>query len=379
MTHDLGNLVHLDFSALDVAAAHRALGREVSGQVRAILRRKLDGLDESALAAQARLVRACRAALDSKLATPEIELPVRSALGHYLASLSAWAEGAGLDRFAAENVHRLQVDSAPLTGDELALWLQSEQGGCQTGIYRDHDGSIILWHTEEDVEAAPGARFDRLRLFSFHAATPGTVATSFIYPDLLPGPTFGWSSDLYVQAVDSLFVRVPEAHGAVLPNVVAWMRLYMGREIDTERLLRSMAPYGGGYAMLTVHHDGQGWQGEKVEFAGSRQLSARLSDRPGDSIFQVNVCADRESEIAQAYEEIEPARRALFEHRMTRTGRLVEAIRRSDDRVEGFRRLLASRAGGDFAYSNVDVKATFLCHARGQAPRIWVGAGPGAR
>ncbi|MBN1660338.1 MAG: hypothetical protein JXA93_18210 [Anaerolineae bacterium] len=376
MSHTAGNLVHLDFSALDVEAAHRALGRDVSAQVHAILHRKLDHLDAPALAIQARLVRACRSALDSRLTAPALDLPVRSALRHYLGSLSAWAKGAGLDRFAAENAPRLRVDGTPLTADELALWLQSEQGGCQTGIYRDDDGSIILWHTEEDIESAPGARFDRLRLFSYQAATPGKVATSFIYPDLLPGPTFGWSSDLYLQAVDSLFVRVQETRGAIFPNVVAWMRLYLGREIGTERLIRALAPYAGGYALLTVHRDEQGWQGNKIEFAGSQQLSASLSDRPGDLIFQANVFSDRESQIAQAYEEIGAPKRELFEKRITRTAQEIGTIRRSGNKIECFRRLLASKTGGDFAYSNPDVKATFLCHARGQAPLIWVGAGP---
>jgi hypothetical protein len=60
--------------------------------------------------------------------------------------------------------HHALAAFEPLGQIDLAMFLQNDCTGCQTGMYRAQDGSVVLWHTEEDVEDEPGSGFDLLRI-----------------------------------------------------------------------------------------------------------------------------------------------------------------------------------------------------------------------
>ena len=200
-----GGLVFLDFSKHDLRTAHRMLGEQVSAQVHKILRQRLERLDRSKLNFLLTQTCSCAETLTDKLSDQRLDPRLQGALQEYVDCLAAWADGAGLRDFD----HPALAAQRRLCPLDLALFLQHDSTGCQTGMYRQGDGSVILWHTEEDIEFEAGSGFDQLRLASFNVGdeeNPITM-TAFIYPDLLPGPAFGWRSDGYTQAVDNLHIR----------------------------------------------------------------------------------------------------------------------------------------------------------------------------
>ena len=96
----MGPVTLLDYSELDIAAAHRKLGSEAREQIQKILVRQLDALTkDDQFAGKIRRARQARAALDSKLNHPTLDKTTKTAVLEYQACLTAWAEGAGLARF----------------------------------------------------------------------------------------------------------------------------------------------------------------------------------------------------------------------------------------------------------------------------------------
>ncbi|RPH57372.1 MAG: GNAT family N-acetyltransferase, partial [Chloroflexi bacterium] len=310
----LGPIQHLDYAHLDAITAHQLLGRDAGPQIHKILARRLDesgGPD--GVAAQIRRARADQSALREKIHSPALDERVRSALNEYMVCLSAWADGAELGKFRYPGLPQMSVDDLPVTPEDLAFSLQEDEVGCQTGVFRERDGSVILWHTEEDYEEAPGQRFDKLRLFSFRAADQ-RISTGFIYPDLLPGPTFGWHGDDFVQAIDTLHVKPFDGKDALTPNTLTWLSLYLGAQVSREELARQLGPFKGGYSLTGLSRKNGVVGVEKIEFANDDHAVSKLENDAGCYLFQTNVIADLARPIG-AQEQTSAASRAWNEAR----------------------------------------------------------------
>jgi hypothetical protein len=265
-----------------------------------------------------------------------------------------------------------------------------------------------LWHSEEDSEDSPvfGQRFDKLRLFIFRAAN-GHKACGFIYPDLLPGPTFGWQDDNFVQAIDTLHVRSVEfENGAITPNTLTWLSLYLGTLVSRKALCEAtlLGPFYGGYSLTAAYKKDGRVSVEKVEFANDQAAACELETTTGKTFFQTNVIRDLSQPIG-AEELTSPESRAWNEKRMARAARFIKVIQKSAPRfakqiatrsgsanrtgttteeasdprdhshVSMVFRMMQSRLGDESANSNRDVKAYLVCHMSTEKTSIWVGPG----
>lgn len=377
----LGPIQHLDLTSLDMVKGCHELGAEVGHQVEVILDAKIASLDHAQLAQEVRHARQTRSAMLRRSNSRRTRGRVRWALREYLRCLSAWAAGARLDAFGGQALPDLRIDGLPVSADDLALLLQNESTGCQTGVFRDEDRSAILWHTEEDRTALSYNRFDKLRLASFKAMENGKsrVITGFVYPDLLPGSAFGWVDESYVQAVDAFYLR-PQGNPAGVPaNAAAWICLLLAGGISSAEIATALAPFYGGYAITSVSRIASSLRADTTEFVGREVVSTPLPDALGSARLQVNLLSDRASIAAAEHEDIPPELKQAQERRIARTRRALKAIARSPDRLAGFSKLLASRVGGGFAYCNKDVKAHFLCRMTMDGASMWVGGGPAIR
>ena len=147
----LGPLHTLHLPGPGLAEMHRQLGEEVRPQAQSILARRLEALNVAgALPERLRLLRRSWLLAQEKAARLQgRSLPVLrrvgAALAEYLDCLSAWAQGAGLAGGPADR-----------DGIELALLLQDDLSGCQTGVYRLADGSVMNLPGCAQVEVRPG-------------------------------------------------------------------------------------------------------------------------------------------------------------------------------------------------------------------------------
>jgi hypothetical protein len=402
-----GPLVLVDYSEFGFVEAHRALGKEVRAQVWKILADKLDNLDIDPLRDRFRQACSCLELLKSRSHQSGLDLAILRAITEYLDCLQAWAQGAELAGFRHPRLEQV-LDGRGPTEVELALFLQHDNVGCQTGIYRCQDGSVIFWHSEEDV-GAPGERFDKLRIAKF-SRIPGNdqiEMRAFIYPNLLPGPAFAWRNDGYVQAVDTLILlSMPEFEHAALVNVVSWLALRLGEQVELEKIIRALSPFWDGYALNNACVRDHRVNGNNYEFARDQIILSRLGNEADGFLFQVNFFCNRRNLTLKKIEALPQNRKRYLTIRTNRThhklrnkkdriysghklerAQAVEAFDyyfdhrdlqmdalRSDE-LEFFYDLLTSRAGSDTAYANLDVRAWFLAHISLQEMHIRVGPG----
>lgn len=373
-----GGLVRLDFTAYDLPKAHRLLGQHAREQVLKILKNKLDTWETTRVRKLFIQSQACSALLSEKAADNHLDGRLRAGLREYLDCLSAWSEGAELEHFK----HPVLAAFEPLGQIDLAMFLQNDCTGCQTGMYRASDASVVLWHTEEDVEDEPGSGFDLMRIAEFNVGDRNApvVMRAFIYPDLLPGPAFGWRSDAYAQAVDKLHIRdFPELTHGTLANVVTWMTLRLGAAVEAREIIASLQPYYDGYALNTVYLQDGAVQADKFEFAGDRIMTCHLDEQSNKYLFQVNIFSDRAHPCVEELEEIRPDWRELYQRRVERT---VRAIENKDGRpaepgsLRFFFDMITSQVGDRWAYANCDVKAYFIHRQSLRGAETWLGEGP---
>ena len=377
----LGPISHLDLTSREVIPAHHDLGEEVAEQVHRHLRVKIAALEADRLSGEVRAARQCRAATLERVRSPSLDARIRSALQTYLDSLAAWTEGARLDDFARTELAGVAVDGAPLRGDDLAFVLQMETIGCQTGLLRTPEGSVILWHTEEDRAQQGYSRFDRLRVVSFRWAgsSPPRVVTGFLYPDLLLGPAFGWSGDSYVQAVDSFYLD-PASHLAGVPaNAITWVCLLLAGERSTTEIARQLAPSHNGYALASARRHAGAVAAETTEFVDHAIVRTELAEQAGASHFQVNLLSSWGRLSVPGRERVEAGIEPTLQRRQIRARRALNLVSQQADGLASCARLLASRVGGAACNANPDVKAHFLCHLTAEGASFWVGPGPAIR
>jgi len=370
----------LDYRAFSLVDAHRQLGMHVRAQVHKILARRPTELGGAGVHTLLWQARDCQATLARRADDPALPPPLRRAVEEYLACLQSWAEGAALDEFQ----HPL-LEGVPAL--ERALLLQHDEGGCQTGFYRQADGSAILWHTEEDVEDVPGGHFDALRLARFQVDDgQGAVEIhAFIYPDLLPGSAFAWRSDGYTQAVDSLHTRPFQSPiGGLLANCACWLSLRLGTAVDLGELLSALQPFYTGYAINALFRKDGRVEAHQYEFAGSYLTHQELSDQPGSYLFQANIFSDPRGAAARAMECVTIEKWRNYRRRLYRTRRFLKEKQKghspSGDSLDGdmafLYKMIQSRLGGEWAYTNPNMKAQFLQRLSAEDSETWLGSGP---
>lgn len=375
----LGEIVFLEFETPDLIVAHQKLGEEVKLQAQKILRGKLDKLNSEQFVEKVKLVRQCEIAIKKKLLSTTIDDRIRCALDEYLNCLLAWSHGAQLSSLQHQLLNGLVVDEKPISALDLALLLQNDNTGCQTGVYKEQDGSVILWHTEEDVkEEAGDDRFDKLRIVTFRIERKEGIEeiSAFVYPDLLPGPAYGWRSDNFVQVVDALHLKSQPQNGNMLANIATWITLRLGKEVEPQEVIEALGPFLDGYAIIVVKEKSGQIFGNKIEFAGDQKLITFLADNPGSFLFQVNVFSEKEGATATVYEDINPEVRKFYEGRIYRTERAVNKVKKATSAHHCLFKLLSSRAGGDYAYANEDVKSYFVGKVSSYGMELWLGEGP---
>jgi hypothetical protein len=381
----LGKLVFLDFSTFNLVDAHRELGAHVRDQVHKLLRCKLNGLLEDQLRSLLQQTRVCHATLLDRSRSTKVSPVIRSAIWQYLACLEAWTNGADLAGFHHPHLEQWVSSLGPLSAHDLALLLQHDNAGCQTGLYRQKDGSVILWHTEEAFSSEPGGEFDQLRVAFFQAGNGSSCIkmAAFIYPELLPGPAFGWRSDGFAQAVDALFLRpFPRLQEGILANVASWITLWLGPAVDTQEIIEALGPFHDGYALNSVCTMDRQVRAKKVEFAGNLIFPIPLGETPGEFLFQVNVFSQRHRLDLLKLESVSLESRKAFEQRLRRTQRVLkcrEPRQSSSEEARFFLELLASRVGGEWAYANADTKAYFVNRVSPEGMEIWFGPGSALR
>jgi hypothetical protein len=369
----LGSITVLNCTQVDTANAHWLLGQEVRAQIHKILTKRLnDQGSAERVTGQIRQARRYRVALKARLQIPRLDEIIKAAIGEYITCLTAWAEGAQLADFQHPFLAS-KVDNLPVSATDLAMFLQEDETGCQTGVYREQDGSVILWHVEEDDEKISGERFDKLRLFSFRTYN-GQIATGFIYPDLLPGPTFAWQGGNFVQAVDTLHVKPVDFDDSILPNTLAWLCLYLGTYTKREELAKHLGPFQGGYSLTATYKKEGQVSVEKIEYANDMVEASTLENSVGCYLFQTNTLRDPSLPIG-VQEQASAESRAWNKERYARTSRFMRAVQQSDHTLPLVFRMLQSRLGGDLAYANKSVKAYLVCHMTSQKTLFWVGAG----
>ena len=381
----LGKLIFLDFSGSDLAQAHQELGAHVRNQVHKLLRHRLNGLQEDQLRELIQQTRMCHSTLLDRSKSRKVNPVIRSAIQQYLVCLDAWADGAALSGFVHPRLEHQKSDLSPVSARDLALLLQHDNTGCQTGLYRQKDGSVILWHTEEAFGSEPGGQFDQLRIASFRAGNGNSsvMMNAFIYPDLLPGPAFGWRSDGFAQAVDALLLKpFPQLEGGVLANVASWITLRLGPAVNAQEVIEALGPFQDGYALNIVYSKRGQVYAKKVEFASNLIFPYLLGETPGEFLFQVNVFSQRQRLDLLKLENISLENRKTFEQRIRRTKRVLkcrEPGASSSEELRFFFDLLASRIGGEWAYANADLKAYFLNRVSQTGMEIWLGPGAALR
>jgi hypothetical protein len=374
----LGPIEHLDLTAYDIAQAHYQLGTDVADRVAHFLGHRLGSMDGPSLADEVRRARASRSAVLRVVASAQTPGAIAHAVREYLRCLDAWAAGANLARSAGQTLGGSQVEGVPVGPQDLAFVLQNEGNGCQTGLLREGESSAILWHTEEDREYPGAGRFDKLRLVSFRVGDEmgQREFTGFVYPDLLPGPAFGWSGSTYVHAVDAFYLQPPNGRPGMPANTATWVCLYLGGRFSTSEVAAALGPFTDGYALSSLSVEDGRLSGDTTEFIGNIVHTTLLPDTPGSSVFKVNFLSGPVSRSAPGIETLQPERRGVLERRVARTERALRIVARSEDPIAGLSRLLSSRVGGDFAYANQSVKAHFLCRMATDETSIWVGPGP---
>jgi hypothetical protein len=382
----LGLIQFLDFTYYDLAHAHRELGKQVREQVWRILDRRIADIKPERLTIKINQAKECWNSLQDRAKHQRVAEILRVAICDYIICLEAWADGLDLIKYSHPALKNLTSFGNLLTPPELALLLQDDNVGCQTGMYRYTSGGVQLWHTEEDVDRRSGSRFDCLRVASFRVGSGkgGERFHTFIYPDLMPGPAFSWRDDGYVQAVDTLLINNPQPiSDGMFANIVCWLAVRVGLSVNTDDMLELLHPFIDGYAMNMIWLDNQTVRAARYEFAGNQVIKSSLDDEPGSFLFQVNYFSDRTDATLRAMEALSPRSERVMSERIDRT---AQALQNPDAfandagfQMRYFYRLLTSREGREWAYANKDVKAHFLCQVEPDEMEIWLGAGPAGR
>lgn len=383
----LGTLEILDLEADTFPLAHEQLGKRIKEQVHKSIDHKLSGLPSyPEFQAQIHYVRDCLSKIRSKATDPQVDSQIRAVVLEYLDCLTQWGQGAEISQIDHPFIKKLRDSIEPEYNPDLliALWLQNDNQGCQTGMLRSPDGSVKFWHTEEDVEETPGDRFDKIHLAKFSIGQPDSKKTiySIIYPDLLPGAGFSFGKD-FIYAVD--FQHIPSTdQPGFLANAGVWIAWRLGADYDPAQVIRSLTPYADGYTLNTVRQvtgdQGVQLEAKKIEFGRRLVQEFALADDPGANFISVNIF-DPKGELARKIEAIEEEDKSWYQRRLKRAQRalhLIPLFTQRNIQLPELLRMIGFKVGGvtDAAYANVDVKAHVVASFSLKENAILVDSGP---
>jgi len=337
----------LDFAGMDLVEAHRQLGISVASQVHRIILSRINASSSTQLKEIHETAVKRKTAIEKIRKSGSSPAIIRGTLKQYSACLEAWSQGADL---ASLNLHGI-------TSLELAIYLQDDHPGCQSGVYRQPGGSVLFWHTEEDVDEADCVRVDQPRVMRFKISEDGPEVYSFIYPDLLPGPNFNWRRDGFVQFADSLFFNGNLQTDGIAANLVTWITLMIGQMMSTKDIINSLFPVFDGYALFTAFPEQSNVACNRIEFTAIEMLVSILGGQPGSKLLQTNAFSPEARAMAAKYEGDPFLNRKKYENRIQRALFCLEKIPPSEMGIEQVQKMLSSRIGGRWAFANQDVKA----------------------
>jgi hypothetical protein len=355
-----GGLALLRIEADDMPAAHAALGAQLRAAIADVVERRLAATGAAELRAQLETMRQSRAHLERKAGAAALPAALRRALQSYLQALAAWAQGADLAALRPLAQRR----GAACSADDLALWLQDDNTGCQTGVLRAGDGSVLLWHTEEDTIGY----FDRPRLVEMQIG-PARLG-AFLYPYLLPGPAFGWCPR-GLLAYDSLSVR-RSAGGGTPTSTLSWILWSAQGELEPHATALALTPFLDGGAFTLVTRGERGVTAQVLEVGGELAVVAALADVPFAHRLQVNMVSEQAGALA-ALETLEEADRKPYRERLARSARQLEACAPEEAALQA---MLASDEGGEWAFANADVVAHLVARVSQERLALQIGVGP---
>ena len=389
----IGPLEFVELNAPTFVEAHKRLGELSRTEILENLDMKLSKIDDEELAKQIRFIRGSRKAMDAKLGDGRINQDIRRTLGEYFESLKAWSEGAQFYRFITERqrIGGMLVDGQKITEEDLALWLQLDTFGCQTGLLRGGDGSVKIWHSEE----WPTDEVKKAQILSFKIGAGKTSEEiyAFHYPYLLPGSAFSWRPDGFAQGFDSLYLKPAFQEGASLANVAVWVSLRLGGSRSLAEVIRSLGPFSDGCAISTVRREGGRVVGERVEFAGDKINETVLPAEPGGMLFQVNLVSDPQSDLAKIYEIVDEGYRGkegryrdALDWRVGRMNRVLKRVKslKGEPTTEDLRRILAFTGGpvvdgNVWSTANPDVKGQFTARISPESMGVLTWSGPATK
>jgi len=353
-----GNLETFTIEAPDWIEAHRELGAKLGDRINEIVETKTAKLDAKALNEELTFAAGIRKFIEARAGENK---QVSPRIKEYLDCLQAWGEGANLKEIKGFSVL------------DVAIWLQNDNVGCQTLLYKGKNGATYILHTEEEPTGPvekPTGKVDKPRLVTFkvNGAENKKEINSFLYPDLLPGAAFGWQTDgdrVYFQAIDALFLKNPEKP-ASLANMLAWLALTGGEYDNVENLVKECGPYVDGYAVNMVEFNGKGnkSRAKRVLFAHDISSSRKFNLREDAYSFQGNLIPEEDSDAFKDVEDHNFTQREYYERRLTRmkeilrlTKSLVNKEAMKSSFFEILKRIAAFRVGDGFAMANKDVVA----------------------
>lgn len=351
----------LDFTALPIIDAHYYLGKEVKKAVHQRLNTVLESLDETLISKKIETARIIKEVIENR---SQENSRISKDLQLYLSCCKAWVDGSELENFRHSKLDKIENFSQL----DLFFFLQWEFTGCQTGMYRQKDGSVSLWHTEEDIDEI-GTRFDLLRFVSFKVDE--TIINTLIYPDLMPGSAFSWTDNGTAIAIDSLLL-VPEISRGTFANLLYWMVLFCHNTIPAETIIAELLPSLDSGAINIVRL-GDNIQGMNYEFSGSQFSQRSLGFQPGNFLFQTNASNLSEIENANSTSVSRLENQQFYTDRETRTANAIEKM--DNPSLYDFFQMMASKQGGEYAYANRDVKAYFIVNLSTNGYEIWLGSG----
>jgi hypothetical protein len=362
----LGLLRSSTIEAPSLVEAHRVLGARMKAPARAAICARLSATRPADLESRLRAARASRAFMEARAADARVAVELRRAIGEYLACLDAWSHAVGAGAWLSPP---LVLDGLRVTAEDLALWAQDDNTGCQTGMLRQADGSALLWHTEEDRLGL----LDHPRLATFLVGRE--TLSAFLYPYLLPGPAFGFRAD-QIHAVDSLVLKRGLAPRGAFTCVASWLVWRLGSAVPAREILRALTPYLDGCAINVVRPSGSGVQVETHEIGGRHVQSRVLGPGAGAFSVQANAVLRTTSRLTR-HERFSSRGRAPYEGRVARArealGRLLATP--GEPAPEDILRLLASRRGGRYAFANLTVKAHCVARVTADGFEIYVRSG----
>jgi hypothetical protein len=351
----------LTLRAPTAEAAHGELGAALGAVIRDVAQRRCSAVSAEVLHGQlatALRVRKHLEGLWARAAMPDI---LHEHLGLYLRCLRAWADAAELSRVLPAQ----EVEGAPFTAFDLALFLQDDNTGCQTGCVRGGEGQVLLFHTEEDTVGY----FDRPRIV--HMDVAGVRRSALLYPYLLPGPAFGWNAQ-GVFAYDTLNLQRTE-QGGTPTSTWSWLCWWMAGQLSLAATAQALVPFLDGGALVHVGRGPRGITVEQVEVGRGHVHRSLLVEAPGTRHMQVNMLSSGAAAMG-ALELYDAAGREPYVQRLARGDAALAGLCARPS-VATMLQMLSGTDGGTWAFSNADVVAHFVAEVRTDGMTLHVGAG----